>query len=901
MSELVSQSINNMQNGVSQQSAALRFSSQCEDQLNCRNDPVDGMGKRFNTSHVAALSGITDPSSYHIDTFERDETEQYKMFVKNGVMKVRDAGTGFDYTVTADSDALRYLALRGDISEHRAYQLLNTIDTTFVLNKTVPVRGLKPGESVSEPTSAVARTAIVTIAKHKYAEAANPDYTYFLTFTINGTEYTYNDASASSSVIAAQVATWIDTEYPTALSVTTSGHEIRVSIPSGLTPTISGIWDVTENGTEHPLGTGTVTTLTYHDTTVTAPAADAPAALWYIKQADYKTTYSVILNGTTCSIETPEATSARARAGLDTMNLTGQMLTAINGLTGSHGCTAVQHGNVLYIKRNANDDFSCIAHDDLGDRASYAVKEWASSMDEIPPNGIEGFRVEIRGEASDVDVDPYHIMYTELANDGTQTAGVWKETVKSGVGTKLDNRTMPLSLTRGQDAGEIAAGNPLGIKFTLSSTPFAERTVGDEITAPYPSFTSTTDANGLVTAQRHIKSMVFHKNRLGCIADENLIFSETGEYLNFFPTTVVTTLDADPIDVALNINEVAPVEHTLQHAGKLFLFAPKTQMVVTSGDVFNADSIDIDVLSNYRVDTTVAPFVHEGTIHFWSKGTKYSTLNEYLPQGDSERYKALPITPHVPTYVEGQVIRTLPVQRENLLLHLTRSDNGNAENHVYVTNIMMQGAERVQNAWQKWTFTGKIIDMALVKNKLSLVVEHTDGVFLEEITLSHDPLKEELGFPVFLDRREEVDENFTLPGGDTRVIYENKGRYWTGFRYQQKYEFSEFFVRDGERKAITGGRLQLRYLELGFHDTTNFTVTMTRGNQAFRTKNYEGLVIGSLQYLLGEVPTETGTERFPIHTRSSNVTITITNDTEHDAVFHAAEWEGTYTRRTRRM
>lgn len=775
MTELVSQAITNMQNGVSQQTPALRFMNQCEDQENCRNDPIDGMGKRYNSVLLGEITGITNPKDYRIETIERDQYEKYKFFVKTGEVKIVDAKSGVEYPLNMDGGVLTYLTVQGNVPASRAFQLLNTIDTTFVLNRTIPVKRI------------------------------------------------INNA-----------------------------------------------------------------------------AARAPEAVWYIKQADYKTEYKVALNGHTASIETPEATSVRARAGLDTTKLTTDMMNAINALNGSHGCTATVHGNVLHITRDAGDDFSIQAHDDLGDRASYAIKGWLNDFADLPPNATEGFRVEIRGDAGDSDVEPYHVVYTELDNDGKKTAGIWKETLKHGADYQLDHLTMPVSITRTQEAGNVTGENPLGITFWANFTSFADRTVGDDITAPFPSFVSEQDGGGAVTNARHIQSMIYHKNRLCFVSDENLIFSETGEYMNFFPTTVVTELDSDPIDIALNLNDVAPVEHVIINAGTMFLFAPEVQLKVRSGEVFNAASLDVAIASRYQIDTAAAPYVDGSIIHFWGKGKTYSTLYEYVPQGDTERYVALEVTSHVPRYVEGQVQRTLTSHSENIMFHLTRDDNDDPVKHLYVTNTLMRGPERVQNAWQRWSFAGDVLDITVDQDVLTLLVEYADGLFIEELILSHDPTKNTYGHPVYLDRRELVDENFVLPGGDTRVIFEHDDVYWVGFRYQQKYTFSEFFMRQ-EEKAIIGGRLQLRYLTLAFHDTTEFTVTMLRNGQTFRTKAFDGRVLDNVQNILGQIPLIHGTERFPIHTKSENAIITITNDTEQDAVFQTAEWEGTYTRRNRRM
>ena len=52
---LISSSIPNLINGVSQQPAALRLASQCEQMVNCMPSPVEGLKKRPPAQHLAKL------------------------------------------------------------------------------------------------------------------------------------------------------------------------------------------------------------------------------------------------------------------------------------------------------------------------------------------------------------------------------------------------------------------------------------------------------------------------------------------------------------------------------------------------------------------------------------------------------------------------------------------------------------------------------------------------------------------------------------------------------------------------------------------------------------------------------------------------------------------------------
>jgi hypothetical protein len=159
----------NLINGVSQQAPSLRRVDQCEDQENCRNSLVEGMGKRFNTVLKGEISGTDPLDEYHINQVERDDYERYKIMVSDTGVRVIDADTAIDYPVVVeDAEALTYLTREGNIPTERAYQVLTTIDHSLILNKTVPVRHLPFAEENLAPDVSEQRTAIISLTKSPY-------------------------------------------------------------------------------------------------------------------------------------------------------------------------------------------------------------------------------------------------------------------------------------------------------------------------------------------------------------------------------------------------------------------------------------------------------------------------------------------------------------------------------------------------------------------------------------------------------------------------------------------------------------------------------------------------------------------------------------------------------------
>ena len=944
MTELVSQDIKNLQNGVSQQTPALRYPSQCEEQENCRNDPVAGMGKRPNTVKVADMPDFYPIAETVLTHINRDANEKYIVTGAQGYVKVFDKFTGFSYPIETAPETSLYLST-GSIGG-KALQALNTIDTTFILNRVRPVKQkwleaeVAPGEHPEriQEIECTGHSQHLSSDWEQYAlynwvEQWTHRETYY-EFFVAGTRHVIKNSTRVDGEVALILKELVEAAYPT-VTAAQAGGALRVSIPDG-DPTVI---DVTGNsilrtveGRKHDDTQGDTPDdhmsvarsdpesygiIHHHAAAVTHPAVPLASplidpgtgeplnvvsgALWYIKQADYATTYTCHIDTHSFSIITPEATSAQARAGLSTTDLADEMSTAINA---EFGYASVRYGNVLHITSSvlASGEFTISSEDSLGNNASVAIKGYVEEFSLLPPVAPSDFRIEVRG-SPETDVTAYHVVFKETTEDGRATAGHWEETHSIGVPLELDAATMPHALTRLFSPSYIAADNPLGVYFDFSPVDWGYRSVGDDNSAPFPSFCSEHDAEGLVTKNRYITAMTYHRNRLCFCSEENVIFSEAGKYRSFFPTTVVTDLPSDSIDIALSLNAIAPIRDMLDTESGLVLFAPKRQLLLRGGGSFTADTISIETVSTYDISPDVTPISKGSFIYFWMNDGSYSKLMEYAPRDTDTRWVAVSCNQHAPKYIEGEILSSAGGTVEDQFFFPVQTDPLQESSYIYVYNFLFKEGRKVQSAWQKWTFSGRVVHAYLDQGVLYLLVHYrdTDLRCLEKIELSKDTNLDGT-VPVFLDRREEVASDFVLPNGDGRVLYSDGTTTWTGFRYNQQYTFSEFLLRDQEKKAVIGGRLQLRYLDLFYHNTTSFNVTVMRGDQVLRSMDFEGRKVGGgVMDVIGEVPVSTGCLRVPLHSKSSNTKITITNNTEHDALFHAAFWEGTYARRNRRV
>tara|TARA_Y100001938_G_scaffold151202_1_gene247369 strand:- start:6271 stop:8634 length:2364 start_codon:yes stop_codon:yes gene_type:complete len=651
----------------------------------------------------------------------------------------------------------------------------------------------------------------------------------------------------------------------------------------------------------------------------TTSASRNKEALLYVKQGDYSTKYTVTIvkNGTTYKRELTTMASTQdsttlvqnAEKSIQTDRLAENLVfnntadTTYYTATGTGtvpNMTFTQFGSVIYMTSTDDVDFTIDVEDSRGNNHIFAFKDKAADFKKLPPNGLDGFVIAIVGDNSKGQ-DDYYVKLEKTATGGQ----VWQETIAPNVQTTLDNTTMPHQLISNADG-----------TFTLQATTFKTRQVGDDTTNPFPSF-----------VDHQIKDIFFHRNRLGLLADENIILSEAGEFtaFNYFKRTTLTILDSDPIDLAVSNNKVSLLKHAVPFNESLLLFSDLTQFKLTAEDLLSPETVAVDVSAQFEASLTAKP-VGAGRFVFFGidRGT-YSGIREYFVDQNTETDDAVDITSHVPNYLEGDIRKLEASSNEDMLLVLTEDD----KKTLYTYTYYWRGEEKLQSAWSKWTFGGDILNISFNKSDIDLLIKYTatDGtvsVCLERMTLSTDASEgiTEKKHPVLLDRRQtwtssSTPATLTLANGSEALKYiDDKGAELTqseattyvggggtvfvGIPYTFRYVFSEQVMKS-ENEPMSRSRLQLRNMTLLFNDTGYFEVVVTPSARNATTTTFSGRVLGSINNLLDKVALETDAFKFNVLSKASEVAIEIKSSSYLPAIFQSAEWEGFFVMRSRRV
>ena len=135
MGGVVSQSIPNFLNGMSQQTPTQRGINQGADQVNFQNNIVEGLSKRPSLDYVATLDSTNlYPNTTKFWQIQRDESNQYIVALYNGGVKVWDL-QGNAKTVTVQSGS-SYLT---STNPKANFKLVNVADFTFIANTATTV------------------------------------------------------------------------------------------------------------------------------------------------------------------------------------------------------------------------------------------------------------------------------------------------------------------------------------------------------------------------------------------------------------------------------------------------------------------------------------------------------------------------------------------------------------------------------------------------------------------------------------------------------------------------------------------------------------------------------------------------------------------------------------------
>lgn len=933
---LVNTSIPNIIGGVTQQPDSTRFSGQCEIQENALVSVVDGLTKRPPLKFIKKINSAVLNTNTKCHFINRSDTEKYVITIEKSsatqnTMRIFNAITGDTCTIDGNN-SITYDASNGTTELQKVQNYLYTADpqsdlkmltigdTTLVANKTQQV------QTATTATDEYEKEAIVYVAQGDYEKTyevrlghpnicslkkygrkmqgsggpAPPRLLEFYGILDGGQGYV--DNTIYSKVINRN----FDPSTPSSYNLeirsnsSKSGHvsgvinEMRITSSYGSgydSGWKSGVRD-TSYGFDTDPNLLTAFNLGPGGGQMLGPVPAPPPNI------------TVNYSYGTASFKSPASDATTGGEGADTEYILNALRGACNSVFGS-SFDITQNGNSMSIKlkSSVSGDFQISTTDGGNNNFLKSIYKEVDTITDLPLLNKNGFVCKIKGEPT-LGSDDMYVKF--VTRDGANWGrGAYEETVGPDTITGLNNETLPIQIV----------SESLNV-FTTSLTTYQDRICGDQTTNLLPSFEGS-----------YISNLFLFKNRLGFLANENIVLSEAGNFFNFFRSTMTQLLDTDIIDVGVNSGAVTQLESSAQFQENLILFSNTGQFVLKGADLLTPRSVSVTNITNFDVDTTVDPINVGSYIYFATERDNNTAFREFQLNSTTDVYDSVEITEQIPRYIPRNITAVAGTATEDIIAVLS-SDTANV---LYIYKYYFNNNQKLLSSWSKFVFdsNAQILGIGFMDSELKVVVNVNQSpntkCLLCSMNLQANPSDNEIyvdfqqtgttdsngqldieliisGYHSFKNSDGSRISNNTYTGGG-KLFNPNLNpldpganvAVTAGNAYTMKYRFSDqLFKLPSEKGKTVSASLnaKLRNLNL-FVDKTGFLEVKV--SQEDRTTQTSTLGSDTSRNLLED------SHRFPIYSDPKNVTIDIENASGYPSNIQTVEFESFVHGRSQRV
>ncbi len=438
----------------------------------------------------------------------------------------------------------------------------------------------------------------------------------------------------------------------------------------------------------------------------------------WMKNAKYKITveaHSTSVVKANLALGRPEPTPFDTDTAVTADAILGDIRTSLladsggsaTAFAGAGGASIEQIGTGLYITKTSGAfNISTPSGDNLN-----VMTDTVNDVAELPTQCKHGYVVRIAHSSKNED-DYYVKFYGHNNIDGD---GVWEECPKPGVQIAFDKTKMPIQIVRQANGS-----------FEVNQIDWETALVGDTAvggTNPQPSFIG-----------QKINKMLFFRNRLVLLSDENVIMSKPGDFYNFWAKTALTFTPTDVIDISCSSDKPAIIYDGIQVNSGLVLFTKTQQfMLTTDSDVLTPQTAKINALANYNFNYQTNPISLGTTIGFLDNAGRHSRFWEVarvLREGEPDVIEQSKLVDKL----FNKDLRLISNSRENQIIFFSEKNTDT----LYVYRYYTVSNKRLQQSWVTWTLPGKIQHHAVLDDALFVVLRNNSKDQLVRIDIKID-------------------------------------------------------------------------------------------------------------------------------------------------------------------
>jgi hypothetical protein len=214
---------------------------------------------------------------------------------------------------------------------------------------------------------------------------------------------------------------------------------------------------------------------------------------------------------------------------------------------------------------------------------------------------------------------------------------------------------------------------------------------------------------------------------------------------------------------------VSTLQHAIPFNRQLLLFSAQSQFVVEAGDLLTPKTIAIKQATEFESDPNVKPAGIGKNVYFALTKGDYTGVREYFPVDEiSGINDSVEVTGHVPQYIPKNCYELAPCLTEDILVALSKTDRSS----MWVYKFYFNNNEKLQSSWSKWTLdpTDSILNVDFILSEMVLVIQRSDGLYLEKLSAAVGDIGVNEPYTVHLDRKLTVAKaNLTFDGTYTNI------------------------------------------------------------------------------------------------------------------------------------
>ena len=949
----ITQTIPNFVGGMSEQPDNLKFPGQVKEIVNGVPDITRGLFKRPGSERIGlnALSSVVSGGSWF--HYFRDESEgaYIGQIESNGTVRVWSCKTGVLQTTAYGSGASgttekAYLAT----STPENLQFLTINDTTFITNRDTTNANTLVGTTGTTDATPDAHFGFIELLRTENGRQYGVNINNGATVTtltratkikITDNSYDEGDGSGHCPGIGTEVfAVTAKSSYGSSENITHVKNSGGTTLTSGKTNltfrvTALGQQGVSPNYSASQNGPGgqnyrcsyNIEAVLLHggegwavgdvvrvipESASDASSSDSQAYVDVTVTEIESTQVNATISSNGDGLIRPAPTPFDADTAVTADTIIGGIIDNLpSGVTGKH------IGTGIYL--SSTNPFSVeVVEEDL----MRCFQSSVNDVQNLPNQCKHGYIVKISNSRMAQEDDYYLRFDGENNRDGS---GSWSECAKPGIAKTLTNMPLVIQRTAIDSSSGVAT-------FTVKHFTYADRSVGDDITNPLPTFVGS-----------RINKVLFFRNRLALLSGENVVTSRPGTLgePDFFIETALTVSAADPIDISAASMFPSELFDGIEINTGLLVFSTNQQFLLSSDDtVLNPDTAKLRSVSTFNYNKDMPPISLGTTVAYIDNSGKFSRLNEMANVRREGEPNVVEVSKVVPSLIPKD-IDLMTNSRENSIVLLGKTNVDTVIGYKY----FQVSEQRQQASWFTWKFNNKLIYHFIIDDEYFFLDE---DYYLQKIRLiqgDDDPsvTTNDVNYLLHLDNNTTLNggvfdasagtttfssvgwlNTVTTPNYSLAVVDKN-GRYgvptvsgtdltltgnWSnsqlpsgqtafdiGYVYDYEVQFPTLYPTKAEGGRVTSdvnSSLVLHRIKLHFGKVGSYRTTLNRVGKVSYTDQHESSIVDQTE--AADVPfLPEFIKTVPVYERNINVDIILKSIHPSPATLHAMSWEGDYS------